>query len=152
MAVNESGTKQYTPEEYGTYAPIYRDLINQENARWNERMTWLLQSQALLFASIALGWEKDPMLVCLLAGVGIASSYTIGRFLRNAITTIEGYIDEWDDRAHDYKGPKLTGGIRKDGRADKADWRHPTIMMPHMFILAWLLLLLVRLTPTLRSV
>jgi hypothetical protein len=75
----------YPPNHLEAYAEITRSLIAQENARLNERTTWLLQLHGLLFAALAFAWGKDSFVILLLSVVGILSSLAIGNGLRWAV-------------------------------------------------------------------
>ena len=61
----------------------YRDMIENENRRVNERLTIFCQFQGLLVSALAFGWDKQnafPLLV-LTIGLGFVSAIAQGRGL-----------------------------------------------------------------------
>jgi hypothetical protein len=124
-------------------AEILRALIRHENEVTNQRTTWLLVSQGILFVAAA-SFEKThwfPAVVVGLAGMVIALS--IGDALQNSFesrqyikhgwrTLLEQSGYKWEDF------PPLDGGV---GLRVKA-WLFPWSVIPRVFIVAWAALLL----------
>lgn len=58
-------------------ANVIREMINQESVLINDRLTWLVQLQALLFAALAFAWKDAASLVPILVTIGIAISLSV---------------------------------------------------------------------------
>jgi hypothetical protein len=71
-----------------------RELIMNESERVNERIGWLLQTQALLFAALAFAWDSAPKLSYILAAVGMATALSFGSVLHIGSGAI-GNLVKW---------------------------------------------------------
>src|SRR5262245_2572475 len=102
----------YPLEKLEEYAKITRDMISWEALRMNERSSWLLQLQGLLFTALAFAWDKNRPLIYVLVGVGICSSCIIGKALVAAVKACATIEDEWRLRGQGYEGPWVSGSRR----------------------------------------
>jgi len=138
----DTNAYQPNPDHLEKYAEITRNLIIQENARLNERTTWLLQLQGLLFAALAFAWGKESLLIWLLSGVGILSSLAIGKALHSAIKAIDSIEMEWRSKGIEYKGPRIIGLGRYDAwRFERQVLLLPAYNLPIIFVTAWIIVL-----------
>jgi hypothetical protein len=128
------------------YAAITRSLISEENARINERTTWLLQLHGFLFAGLAFAWEaKDPFVIILLSAVGILSSLAIGNSLRWATRAMDSIQDEWNYKQSTYKGPRIIGTSQESGGLiERQLLLHPPYMLTSILTVVWLVALVYR--------
>lgn len=140
----EQGEKVYPPNRLEDYAEVTRHLISQENARLNERTTWLLQLQGLLFAALAFAWGKETFVILLLSVVGILSSLAIGNSLRWATKAIDDIEEEWNSKGKAYyNGPRIIGLSKSEGSfLERKLLLHAPYMLPVIFVAAWVAVLL----------
>jgi hypothetical protein len=133
----------YPPDRLEDYAEITRNLISQENARLNERTTWLLQLHGFLFAALAFAWEKDSFVVLLLSAVGILSSLAIGNSLRWASRAMDDIEEEWNNKGKAYEGPRIIGmSGEKEKFFERKLLLHPPYRLPIILTMSWVAVLL----------
>ncbi len=137
-----SRSVEYPESRLEQYAEITRNLIAQENLRANERATWLIQLQGLLFTALAFAWKDAHRLVWLLVGLGIFSTLAIGNSLRWTTKAIDSIEDEWSTRGDKYSGPRIIGLGKHDGMRYERWGLHPQYNLPLIFILGWLVVLI----------
>lgn len=104
---------------------IAREMVKHENELTNQRMTWLLTLQGLLFAALSFAWEKSLALVIVLAVVGSVTAFSTSIVLASAQKAHERLRQWW--AAHkpaDYDGPGIHGYWKEGGRV-------------HWFLLPW---------------
>jgi len=122
-----------------------RELIRHENDVVHQRLTWLIQSQGLLFAALAFAWQKAPALAIMLPVLGIATALSMWAAIANYSPAVRGLRNWWEINVsdEDKKGRLVIGrwapskGINKSLRP----WR----ALPIIFIAAWIIVLLIRL-------
>ena len=128
-----------TKKEADERAPVIRELIKHENDLVNQRLTWLAQTQALLFAALGFSWKQAPMMLTLLiAFVGLATTLSIGSAIALYSPTVRGLAQWWEkNRPSDYPdGPHVIGlwspptGYRRLLR--------PWLALPWIFGVAWI--------------
>ena len=93
-------------------AEIIREMIRHENEQINNRVSWLMTFQGLLFACLGFVWDK-PMSDRLIVGLcilGILVSVLCFFTLHAATTAILLLYDSWaQGRPTDYHGPDVVG-------------------------------------------
>jgi len=124
-------------------ADIIRTMIRHEDDIVNQRMTWFLTIQGLLFAALAFAWGKGTVLGIVLGVVGIAicaSSYTALNVGPNAVRKL---VEWWSEhKPSDYKGPDVIGDRLEWSRLARLTW--PWSAIPWTFGLAWTALIALR--------
>lgn len=112
-----------------------RQMIRHECEVTNDRLSYLLTLQGLLFASLGFAWGNARSLILLLSVVGILTSVSILYMLRLAQQAIAGLIKTWDlNRSQNYDGPDVIG-IRPRQAVHR--WFSPSFILPMIFIIAW---------------
>lgn len=122
-----------------------RTLICHENELVNQRIGWLVQTQGLLFAALAFAWDKAPRLSYILAGVGIATSLSIGiaiYFYSRAVPSLEAWWEEHVPEQQRENRRVIGLPSRPTGLARLV---RPWIALPVVFILSWVGVIFVRL-------
>jgi hypothetical protein len=116
-----------------------RALIAQENEMVNHRMNWFLILQGFMFASIAFAWEKGVAISVVFCCVGVLSAISVGTLLRYGVLAIRsleqmagGDAQRVLGRGHDTT-PRLAHALM------------PWNFLPLLFVLAWIVLMLIRL-------
>jgi hypothetical protein len=118
-------------------AAVTRELLRHESDLLHHRMTWLVQSQGLLFAALAFSWDKEPRLPILLASLGIVSAFSLGLATSLMSTANKEIYEWWKSVTPEAKQPQFrvvgrwepTTGIRRLMRP----WR----ALPIIFAVAW---------------
>ncbi len=128
-----------TKEQAEDRAPVIRDLIKHENDLVNQRLTWLTQTQALLFAALGFSWENSPLLLTLLiAVIGLSTTWSIGSAIAVYDPSVRRLYQWWKDNlpAEYPAGPHVIGiwlppsGCRK--------YLQPWRALPWIFAAAWI--------------
>ena len=127
-------------------AEVIREMIRHEDDVIDQRITWLCQIQGFLFAALALAW-KDPTasrLVIVLCIVGILVAVSSGIALRSVRLAISNLVEWWDKKfgqSGDF-GPDVFA--RRVGTC----FTHllPWTSLPAIFSLAWIAVLIIKIT------
>lgn len=91
-------------------ANIIRAMIVHEDDLVNQRMTWFLTIQGLLFAAMAFAWGKDGVLIWgVLAPLGIAISVSFHFTLNLGPAAVTELRESWDKYKGEYDGPDIVG-------------------------------------------
>jgi hypothetical protein len=130
----------------------YREMIESENRRVNDRLTVLCQFEGLLFTALSLGWDKNIEYVIVLATVGLMSSIALARALYNAESGIDKLYKTYILLPKDQKeqaGPVIGNYTLgpKDGIPRR--WRFfltPSVALPILLSLAWLCIAIIKLS------
>lgn len=80
---------------YEEISNVARILLSSERELLNQRMTWLSQTQGLLFASLAFSWDKSPALSTIIATLGAISALSIGYALTMISPATQAIYDWW---------------------------------------------------------
>jgi hypothetical protein len=86
--------QQFSAYEPDRLVEVVREQIHHENELVNQRITWLIQSEGLLFAALAFAWEKSAKLSVLLAILGIATALSIGTAIFMYSPAVRGLVGE----------------------------------------------------------
>jgi hypothetical protein len=127
-----------------TYRDRLQALVKHEAEVSNQRTNWLTASQAILFTAAAAFFSRgDSPGFVLLALAGILSAFSIGHALRNAYRSRKHFKKLWRDRvelrAYDADDALTLDGGDPLGKVKR--WLLPDLVLPWIFIGAWLLLL-----------
>lgn len=133
--------------ELTEYANVVRSMISSENELINARMGWLLTVQGFLFAALSFVWSERAGLIFVLAALGVVVAASLGFSMRCAVRALERLAQHWADLAEEwaYAGPPVIGL----GPDDLPFWAHlllPWRVIPVALIVAWIVVLLIRLT------
>ena len=132
-----SNEEKLSSEQVDKEEPVVRELIRHENDLVHQRLTWLIQSQGLLFTALAFAWDKEPRLALMLPILGIAtaiSMWTAIAMYRPALGRLHNW---WDTHVSDE---------HKKGRPELGRWSpskglsrllRPWRALPLIFIFAW---------------
>jgi hypothetical protein len=124
----------------------YRDMIENENRRVNERLTVFCQFQGLLVTALALGWGKRNglELTGLTAGLGFCSAIVQGRGLYGAVRAIDLLYEEYlklPKNIRAFAGP-VVGKIPHPDQAFVPSraraFLTPSMILPGLMLGAWL--------------
>jgi hypothetical protein len=129
-------------------AKIIRDMVRHEDDLLNQRITWFSTIQGLLFAALALVWDKasSSSLVLTLSLIGVILSASTFYALQRGLEAIRIQIEWWDkNKATNYAGPDVIG--RRPGLKSK-NWLWPYFLFPVVFITAWTFILIWRMVFT----
>lgn len=136
-------------EKQEKYAEILRKMNEQESAVMNNRFTWLMASESLLFATLAVAATQHMKLLAtilaitgfLVSASGIAASAASERAYENLKA-------QWKRLLPEYKGPSRVGyDLREVEDEDNLTpwcwkWALPHLFLPRIFVIGWLVLLL----------
>jgi hypothetical protein len=122
-------------------ADTIRGMIKNEDELTSERLTWLGQFEAILFAAYGLLIEKlqngQAMTWVILAlGLAIALSVWVGTHM--AYRATGRLVKQWDEYKKEHKGEPWVPdvqGIRGEGLVN---FLMPGYLVPKLFFLAWL--------------
>jgi hypothetical protein len=122
-------------------ADIVRTMIFKENELINDRLTWLVTVQGLLFAALGFAWGKAGALTALLGGVGIVVSISSFVGLMMAQQAVNELKKKWDHHKPDhYVGPDIIG-LRSWSGGPVLGFLAPWFILPLLFLAAWILVL-----------
>jgi hypothetical protein len=118
-------------------AGIIREMLRHEDELTNQRTTWLMTIQGLLFAAMAFAWGNSPSFLYLLCAVGIAVSWSAGHALMAAERAKANLYEWWETRGGEgYDGPPVVGWRSKQESWKR--WLRPWQVLPTIFVVAWL--------------
>ena len=127
-----------------TEAQIIRQMIYHENELLNNRITWFVMLQGLLFTALAfsLAVEDAAFFVYLLSGLGIVLSISTLYTIRSGLKALKSLRGWWDDnKSMDYDGPDVVGR-RPDSKS--IPWLRSYVFFPICFIVAWAFIAITR--------
>lgn len=129
------------------YAEIIRRMIEHENQLRNNRLTWFITVQSLLFAGLGLAWDSQPigliMIFCLLGIVVAVSAFFALRLNERAFVELHAW---WEKELSDYLGPPKVGYYDGGGWSLERMLR-PWEILPWVFISAWIAVFVLSLSP-----
>jgi hypothetical protein len=136
-------------EESKFWQPVIRELIKQENDLVNQRMTWLIQSQGLLFTAVAFAWEKAPKALTLLISIlGVATALSLWSAIGLYSPAVRELRTWWDEHRSD-DSVVAPGGDGVMGRWSPSSgigrYFRPWRALPLIFIVAWMGILILAL-------
>jgi hypothetical protein len=136
------------PSEYDV-AQIIRSMINIEHRFINDRVGWMLTSQAFLFTALGflLGKPNSIALLWLICVLGIAIAGIIASSVILATRAIYELADWWDEhKPKDYNGPAIAGKLTCRNMSLRS-FLGPWNFLAYCFLLAWLFIVLTYLVP-----
>jgi hypothetical protein len=124
------------------YAAIIRSMIECENHLLNDRITWLVTIQGLLFAALGFAWDKKDTkgLITIFSLLGMMVSLSAWTSLNISNQARHELVRWWDaNKPPDYQGPDVIG-IRAFGKGSERlrPWR----LLPFIFISGWMFVLI----------
>ena len=138
MSQKDEGISQYTS--------VLREMIRHEDVVTNNRLTWMLVSQGVLFAATAAFWKIHlaPLIVIAIMGIGTAVSVFYSLLLsRLARKHLRDLYNKkiGDDENMKKKIPPVAGDAPN---AWRAPWLNPGMFIPWWAVFAWVMLLVIR--------
>jgi hypothetical protein len=126
----------WSPDDEKDNAKTVREMIFKENDLINNRLTWLVAIQGLLFTALSFSWNKAYSWIPILSIsiVGIVVSITSGVALILSTQAIDKLKDDFHKNHENYNGPDIIG--IDDPRLSRAC---PWYILPKVFVGAWLL-------------
>lgn len=124
------------------YAEVLRALIRHENDVTNQRTTWLLVSQGILFAAASAFLRNHWFPAVVVAVVGFVLALSIGQSLHNSYEARQNLKASWRQKlgSAGYQWsdfPPLDGGVPG---VTVIKWLFPWMVIPRIFMLAWVVL------------
>jgi len=133
------GNNVLTRDEIDRAEIAFRDLIRHENDLVNQRLTWLIQSQGLLFTALGASWANglSSNVGLVLSPLGIGAAISIWLAISFYSPTVRSLQQAWVKFVPEEERKRRfvigtyapSSGIGKMLRP----WR----ALPPMFILAW---------------
>ena len=124
---------------FDSYATTIRSMVEEENNLQNNRLTWLMTIQGLLFAALGFAWDKAHarILVCVLCVLAILVSLSSWSALQLSGAAYQELKSWWDKFVpENYDGPPIMGST-----AQPKSYLHwilrPWRLLPWIFIIAW---------------
>lgn len=103
-----------------------RSMIEHENLLRDQRINWLIASQGLLIAALALFWDKENFLAIALAVVGLLFSISIGTSLFSNTLAIRKLAAAWENKCKSaYDGPDVIALRSRDIMFRVIRWLYP---------------------------
>ena len=131
-------SKKLSAKKAQAWQPVIRELIKHENDLVNQRLGWLIQIQAILFAALAFAWKNAPFaLTILLSFLGIATAGSLWSALALYSPAVRGLRKWWSDHRPDggVEGPDVIGLWAP---SEGVGWYlRPWRALPAIFIIAW---------------
>ncbi len=130
-------------------AKTIRYMLQREEDLLNNRISWLMTIQGLLFASLGFAWDKKDAsgLIIVFALLGIfvsASARTIFPFYSKASKELIAWWDAY--KPSDYQGPDVVG-FRSTHSG--ISWLiRPWRALPFIFMIGWILIVIAHLART----
>jgi hypothetical protein len=124
------------------YAEVLRALIRQENDVTNQRTTWLLVSQGILFAAAAAFAKAHWVPSIVVASVGFVLALSIGQSLQNSYEARQYLKVSWRQKLESVglqwtDFPPLDGGVPG---VKVVRPLFPWTVIPRLFMVAWVAL------------
>ena len=135
--------QQYN-QEFEKWTETIRSMIMHESNVVHQRMTWLMTTQSLLFASLGFAWDKagTELLIVVLSFVGILSALSYYGAIKYAAEGMNKMIQWWDKRKpSSYVGPDIIGNRPSRTRVNfMSRYRRflsPGRLLPIAFSMCW---------------
>jgi len=124
------------------YWKSIRQMLDHENTLVNNRYTWMLATQSLLFAALGVFWGKELFVEIVICIVGLVSTISVGYSLFLANRAIVNLFEHWNEYSKG-KGtsqlPPMYGLMKK-----WPQFGFPWLIVPPIVALAWLAIILWR--------
>jgi hypothetical protein len=129
--------RRLSAPEAETWRTQVQELIKHESNLVNQRVTWLVQVQGLLFAALGFLWGKAPTtLVLLFCFLGIATAFSIWNVLALYSPAIQQLVNWWrENKPQDAINGPIIGFDKKSKGLER--FLRPWRALPLIFILAW---------------
>ncbi len=135
-------------EELHKIDAAYRELIRHENDLVSQRLTWLIQSQGLLFTALGFAWKNAPELAIPLALLGIASTISIATAISFYSPTVRKLARDWEATKEELT-PELHANRKVMGENAPSQGigrlLRPWRALPVIFVLGWTFVVVERL-------
>lgn len=118
-----------------------RAMISEENKLVNERISWMMTGQGLLFAAMTFAWDKQSSgsLIIVLCLLGMCLSIVSAAALTGATRAMSRLYLWWElNKPKDYQGPGVRG-LPLEGWIGL--YVGPWTFIPLFFMLAWAVVL-----------
>ena len=117
-------------------------MLDHENTLVNNRYTWMLASQSLLFTALGVFWVKELFVEITICIVGLVSTISVGYSLYLANRAIWNLVDDWTNYSNRKNVSQLPPiyGLRKKW----SPFGFPWLIVPPTVALAWLAIILWR--------
>jgi len=126
------------------YREAIRQMLAHENNLVNNRYTWMLATQSLLFGALGVFWDKDIVVELVICSVGLCSTCSVFYALYLANRSIWNLVKDWESYCESNKDacelPPIYGL-----RWEWPQWPCPWLFVPPVVIVAWLVILIRRL-------
>lgn len=129
----------WTPDD----AKTIREMIFKEGEFMNDRVTWLVTLQGLLYAALGFAWKDGKELIGVLCVVGLVVSFTAVPPLYFAHRAIRRLKHAWETkRDPNYDGPPVIGYLT-DNWVERyfLSWFSLWFTLPPVFIASWIVVL-----------
>ena len=124
------------------YWKSIRQMLDHENTLVNNRYTWMLASQSLLFAALGVFWGKELFVEIIICIVGLVSTISVGYSLYLADRAIRNLLCDWRKYS---KGKNVSQLPPMYGLTKKwSPFGFPWLIVPPTVALAWLAIILWR--------
>lgn len=120
-----------------------QSMLNDERAQIDRRLNWLSAFQGLLFVALGFAWDKDKLIVSVLALLGISIAFLVLIGLYAATLAIEKIRITWEkNKPANYDGPDVMGFYPY--KAHFLVYTSPEHFIALAFIVAWTIVLFIR--------
>jgi hypothetical protein len=94
------------------WAEIIRSLLAHETEVINQRITWLVTIQGLLYTGLGFAWDKADarQLVTIFSILGTLVALSAHTALGFAFIAAQDLVQWWEDHKDGYTGPDVAGG------------------------------------------
>lgn len=119
-------------------AKIIRAMVEQENSVQNNRLTWLMTIQGLLFAALGFAWDKKDagglvVVFCILGVIVSLIGWSSSQLSGKAYQELKVWCDAHTPK--EYKGVPV---ICARGKPNRLHWiLRPWRALPWIFALGW---------------
>lgn len=137
-------------QQFNDYAKTIRLMIDEENNLQNNRLTWLMTTQGLLFAALGFAWTKEDTrkLVGVFCVMGIFVSLSSWSALQLSGAAYDELRAWWAKHVPaNYEGPPVMGSTAKPKSSIQWSLR-PWRLLPWVFILGWIFIFIINVRRT----
>ena len=123
--------------EFNEHAKTIRAMVEEENNVQNNRLTWLMTIQGLLFAALGFAWDKEDARIlvsvfCVLGVIVALSSWSALQLSGAAYDELRTWWEKYVPK--NYEGPPIMGSTTKP--KSSIHWiLRPWRLLPWIFIL-----------------
>ncbi len=126
-------------------ATILQSMLNDEREQIDRRLNWLSAFQGLLFVALGFAWDKNKLIVLVIALLGVSIAFLVLIGLYASTLAIEKIRQTWEKHKRtSYSGPDVMGFYPY--KVHFLVYLSPEHLIALAFMIAWTFVLFIKLS------